>query len=486
MSCQNTISQKSSNYGAIDFAKLFFAYGIVGLHNGLLKEYVWGHYLHAIVFRLGVPFFFLCSGFFLSTKITVENKKTVLFAYCKKMLPAYLLLNMYYIPVLQIRGGYFSAGNMLNSLWYLITGRSTTVLWFVGALFWCALFLYFTFDGNKEHFKWVITIFFVIYSIGMFFNSHCYLLRETPLEFVYSWMANTFRSNSNALFCGFLFFSIGVYIEKFGLPKMLSTKSKQIGMLIGGLLGITGEYYLVRQHLDMVSNDEYYIFQVIVVPSLFLLLLNKSSRYFAHTKWIRSLSTYVYYFHMAILCFVIDCFEIHPFNFHPNSFFVWLVAAFITTIFSMVCIALKPLPLPLKRSDIIRNTKQKFKNFFLYNTSDICFKKVFFLFLATVLLYRWSFLLQLTIGKRLFLFALEFFAIISERYVFEAKSFWISLTISSISAISVLYYKIVVRSFLLDNTYLAEVLMESTLFFMIVFYGAVFYCLHTRKQKAKQ
>lgn len=81
----------------VDIMKLFFAICIVGIHTGLLNELpdrvAW--YIMHLVFRLGVPFFFVTSGYFFGKKVVPvardsEKRMSVCRRYVRKNLPTFL------------------------------------------------------------------------------------------------------------------------------------------------------------------------------------------------------------------------------------------------------------------------------------------------------------------------------------------------------------------------------------------------------------
>ena len=79
----NTAPQKERKENhTIDFLKLFFALCIVGIHTDLVKIFPSEHtqwYVMQVVFRMGVPFFFVVSGYFLGvvpglTKMNIRTE----------------------------------------------------------------------------------------------------------------------------------------------------------------------------------------------------------------------------------------------------------------------------------------------------------------------------------------------------------------------------------------------------------------------------
>ena len=65
------------NYQLIDLAKLFFAICVVAIHSQFLLEYKFGYYVNTNIYRLAVPFFFICNGYFLakSDDLSRENNR---------------------------------------------------------------------------------------------------------------------------------------------------------------------------------------------------------------------------------------------------------------------------------------------------------------------------------------------------------------------------------------------------------------------------
>lgn len=82
---------------SIDFLRLFFALCVVAIHINVMNEFSdkanW--YVTHLVFRLGVPFFFVVTGYFLGKKIRRiedDQKKCMRICvnYIRKLLPPFL------------------------------------------------------------------------------------------------------------------------------------------------------------------------------------------------------------------------------------------------------------------------------------------------------------------------------------------------------------------------------------------------------------
>lgn len=75
----------------VSSGKLFFAFCVLGIHSGAFENSA----LRSYVFSLAVPFFFICSGYFLGVKINhINNLKeyqSVLNQYFKRLVVPYFI-----------------------------------------------------------------------------------------------------------------------------------------------------------------------------------------------------------------------------------------------------------------------------------------------------------------------------------------------------------------------------------------------------------
>ena len=81
----------NTTYKLVDLAKLLFAFFVVAIHTNIFKNniriipYILNHSL----FGLAVPFFFVCSGFFLGCKINQKDnlieKKAIIKKYIVRL-----------------------------------------------------------------------------------------------------------------------------------------------------------------------------------------------------------------------------------------------------------------------------------------------------------------------------------------------------------------------------------------------------------------
>ena len=86
-------------YNSIDLFKIFMAVFVVAIHTQpfIEKKY----YLYSLIIRSAVPFFFMCSGYLLYSKIEVSNDdyRIVILNYVKKIAQLYLIWSIIYLPI---------------------------------------------------------------------------------------------------------------------------------------------------------------------------------------------------------------------------------------------------------------------------------------------------------------------------------------------------------------------------------------------------
>lgn len=91
--------EQQVRYNSLDVMKMFMAFLVVGIHAGTMTN---THYPTAleILLSTAVPFFFICSGFFLQNKIIRTNKEELsIKTYFLKTLKLFLLWHLAWLPI---------------------------------------------------------------------------------------------------------------------------------------------------------------------------------------------------------------------------------------------------------------------------------------------------------------------------------------------------------------------------------------------------
>ncbi len=210
---------RKQHYGMIDIVKFLCAILIVVSHY--ISEYATGRINSLIdyassLYIIVVPFFFVCSGFFLFRKIfeKQENQKALIVKYCKRIMIMYLSWSTIYVVFNILTWMRFGITKnellkyILNSIFY----STYQTIWFLPALCVGVILTYYLFIRIGLKYTLVVALF--LYLIGAIGVSYSYLIEGTLLEQIYGIYNYVFVSARNGVFNGFLFVTIGALIAK--------------------------------------------------------------------------------------------------------------------------------------------------------------------------------------------------------------------------------------------------------------------------------
>ena len=273
----------------LDIFKLLLSFFVVFIHTGLLSYVSYGIFIKDIVFRLAVPFFFVCSGYYFS-KNESKSKK-----YFKKLIIPYVILSPIYTLVSKFLFNY-NFSFIKSEFVRFIFGCPQNIMWYSGTLFLTLVIL------KKIKLKKVlissILISLILYVIGLSFTTYNWIL-ILHYPKLSSFFSKIFLSNRNILFVGFLFTSIGYYMGKY--LKNTKNTQKQIVALIISFIFLVLEVCIVKSHIDLVIEHDFYFSHIVLIPTLFLIISNISIDFKYDTRIFRDLSSFVYYFHFLII-----------------------------------------------------------------------------------------------------------------------------------------------------------------------------------------
>ena len=162
-------------YNFIDVVKLFMAFLVIGIHVGSLFGTEYPQFVE-FVLESAVPFFFICSGYFIQNKIIKKGKNIyVLKDSCKKYLKLYILWQIVYFPLalkyLWVNGHTFEDNLLYCLRKFLFAGEIvfSWPLWYVHALI-VAIFFIFLLQKSRMTLIhiWIISI--IMMLIGYFIN----------------------------------------------------------------------------------------------------------------------------------------------------------------------------------------------------------------------------------------------------------------------------------------------------------------------------
>lgn len=253
---------------SIDIAKLVFAVIIPCLHITQFLKPGMGYFFGQYPGRLGVPFFFCCSGFLLQRRIrdasehsssNGERTKIVL-KQAARIMKLFLVWELIYLPVSVVEhwdGDFVSSS--LSWLHYQLFAADGA-LWFLLAMV-VGLLLYWLIQGRKRY--WLAMF---LFACGLLLDSYAFLLPEPLVNEYYS----IFLTAKNALFEAFPYLVLGSFIVE---KSETNIKRPAVKLLISFAF-LMLEIYLTKTYAPPNPHKGLYLFIPFVLLYLFDLLLN--------------------------------------------------------------------------------------------------------------------------------------------------------------------------------------------------------------------
>lgn len=208
-------------YPWLDTAKLTCALLIVYMHCYCYDLGGLGLWIRDIVSAVGVPFFFITSGYFFSKGfMSAESQKRYLGRYVKRIIIMYTVWSVVTIPVAWMNLGFAHPDyGILMKITYLIRGfflsGSLGIYWYLLSLI-CGTPIIFYFHSKRKT-KLLSVVAVVLFMIGILYNGG--MLNNTPL---YTIIHVIFGSERNVLNVGLFYLCIGYLIGQYEekLPKL--------------------------------------------------------------------------------------------------------------------------------------------------------------------------------------------------------------------------------------------------------------------------
>ncbi len=204
-------------YPIVDAMKLLFAVSIVFMHTYCHDFGIFGERIVQIVSQSGVPFFFICSGFFLNKGLNRcqdwRKRDEYIKRYMLRLLKMYVSWTIITLPVafFIIDKAYIGSDIVFKIVYwirmFLLVG-SIGVYWYMLALLISALLIYFFTKINKLYLLFLISIFF-------FFLGNLYYTKLNVGQVCFEWIHVLFGSPRNFLNVGLFYMLVGNYISIF-------------------------------------------------------------------------------------------------------------------------------------------------------------------------------------------------------------------------------------------------------------------------------
>jgi serine/alanine racemase len=202
-------------YPTVDAMKLFFAIAIVFMHTYCHDFGILGERITQIVSQSGVPFFFICSGFFFNKGLNRCNdsrdKDLYLKRYLLRVLKMYISWTIITLPIAVyiINKAYLGQDIFFKIVYwirmFLLVG-SIGVYWYLLAMLISALLIYYFMKINKLFLLFVISFFFFVWGIF-------YYTKLNVGQLYFEWIHILFGSPRNFLNVGLFYMLIGNFFS---------------------------------------------------------------------------------------------------------------------------------------------------------------------------------------------------------------------------------------------------------------------------------
>lgn len=277
-----TLENRQKNLNGIDLIKFLCSIMVFMVHipfftslNSVPAKFLDFGLRHCIC-RIAVPFYFVCSGYFLFRKMPLYDPDAeIIKNYCFRILR---LIATWLI--LLIMGGAYH-------LWYL----SATVV----AIVMLSLCLHW-----RVKYRHICILACLLYMIGLLGDSYYGLI--APLRKIKAFnaliqaYAFVFETTRNGVFMGFIYIFMGASLAH--AKTMLKPLPSAIG-LAGSVICLLAEAYLLKSH-DMTNGYNMYVFLLPVVYFLFSLAYSLPLKDHAVYTHLRKTGVLVFFLHLFV------------------------------------------------------------------------------------------------------------------------------------------------------------------------------------------
>ncbi|MBQ9103806.1 MAG: acyltransferase family protein [Clostridia bacterium] len=303
---ENKKSNENKNYNAIDLTKFIMAIFVVAIHTKPILSFVdVNSFFYNIFIKLtdyAVPFFFLCSFYFLLKKmkrvgegnISSIDSLIILKNYIKKMFRLYCVWKILYLPFDIYRIFTNDAGILKNVLYYLRDfvfrgGWSGGHLWYILATIYMSIFLY-VFLRLKAKNSLIVVLSFIIFIFGICFGYLISIQDNLPsiLNKLTVFFVNIFLMSR--IFVSFIYLALIIMV----IDLKISFKwfYLLLATVILCVVKIVFRNFFINSFISPIAHFSFF---------LFILSIKISSK--INYVYLRKQSTIIYFIHMLFVYF---------------------------------------------------------------------------------------------------------------------------------------------------------------------------------------
>ena len=313
----------TSRNASVDIGKFIAAIFVIGIHTRPLSAIsgVADFFLCDIVFRTAVPFFAVCTGYYLSLGLKDKRnnrppRKTIV-----RILLLYVVWSLFYLLVLSYswnKIGLLSNASFIGWSKSFLLGNSYYHLWYLAQLFWALIPFFLIERYVSDKFKVVLAA--TLWILGSF----CYVYSDVlGIGGVFAGLYYRFGAITGSIGRMLPLLLIGNLIaNRTGYSKRTITNG-----FILCLLGLVAEVFLIRQF--GAERFSYVLFTLPFAYFLFISVKTAALRLGFNTRVLSKASMNVYLLHPAVLVLLKEL--------HINDPIVLFCLCLVIT--SLICIA---------------------------------------------------------------------------------------------------------------------------------------------------
>ena len=278
---------------------------VVALHGQPLLDISedWNFYFSGGITRLGVPYFFVASGFFLFKKFpdgVLDRYK--IGDYCKRIMKIYLAWAAIYLPMVAyeiIKNPSHVKGILSTLKNFLLNGSVVYHLWYLYASVVAVLGIYLLWHRGKSMWQ-IIAAGAILYLIPIFargyYGIYVYFFPDgSMLNNICLYLGRLFGA-INGLTEGMLFIAIGGLFAWKGVERYFSSGQLKLAVCVCSLLYMGELWFVYTYNLVNVGNSASFLLPPMVL-SLFLLSVKIPLSNHGMYRVLRDYSLFIYLVH---------------------------------------------------------------------------------------------------------------------------------------------------------------------------------------------
>lgn len=292
LSSSASLKHSAHSNAAIDILKFLFSILIAALHSGVDLGIL------TPLYRLGVPFFFITSSYYLFSKINIQHtdheRNITMLQFVKRNARLYLFWFILWLPLLlKLRTDWFASNLIVNILVFLrslLFGSTFSASWYIAALILDCFLIYHL--SKKLPTTKLLIIGLVSFVICLAYSTYYGITRNFLfLRYCLTGFITIFNSVVTGFPAGILWIALGKYFAE----NHFQTRPHHYLMLIGGFILLLLENQMVT-HFDWVLVNDCYVMLLPVCYALFQIVRN-STLSWKPSILLRNYSTMIYTSH---------------------------------------------------------------------------------------------------------------------------------------------------------------------------------------------